>query len=246
MASKSSSNLKFVCSQVSSRRRRILDESERESRGCTHTNRLDRPGTPHPNSLLPPPASETGEQRSGGLYPSVEKTTPIGSSPVRSLLLPIPVLDIPASPGLESRASRIDITKTASSSRAKPHSSAVAETPMRQYQMYDQFHHVNGSDYSSDTSIRPFNVLSSSGISHKSHLRDSEPGAYFNVVQITSEPQKHQRKLPRDATERLRDWLMTHVQNPYPTDDEKHELMRQTGLRTGLFCVFRLFHEMSW
>lgn len=36
--------------------------------------------------------------------------------------------------------------------------------------------------------------------------------------------------LPQDATTYLKLWLLEHFENPYPSEQEKHQLMRETGL----------------
>ncbi|KAI1433128.1 hypothetical protein GGR50DRAFT_539495 [Xylaria sp. CBS 124048] len=44
----------------------------------------------------------------------------------------------------------------------------------------------------------------------------------------------HRRRrgnLPKETTEKLRAWFVDHLQHPYPTEDEKQELMRQTNLQ---------------
>jgi len=43
------------------------------------------------------------------------------------------------------------------------------------------------------------------------------------------------RKLDEsEAFEKLQDWFMSHLQHPYPTEDEKRDLMRQTGLQISM------------
>jgi len=42
---------------------------------------------------------------------------------------------------------------------------------------------------------------------------------------------KRRGNLPKETTDKLRAWFMAHLQHPYPTEDEKQELMRQTGLQ---------------
>lgn len=41
---------------------------------------------------------------------------------------------------------------------------------------------------------------------------------------------KRRGNLPRQVTEILRQWLNAHIEHPYPTDEEKQELIKQTGL----------------
>ncbi|KAJ6785792.1 hypothetical protein PWT90_10857 [Aphanocladium album] len=42
---------------------------------------------------------------------------------------------------------------------------------------------------------------------------------------------KRGRKLPKEATDKLRSWLVANMHLQYPTEDEKKELMGQTGLQ---------------
>ena len=41
---------------------------------------------------------------------------------------------------------------------------------------------------------------------------------------------KRRGNLPKETTDKLRNWFTAHLDHPYPTEDEKQELMRQTGL----------------
>lgn len=41
---------------------------------------------------------------------------------------------------------------------------------------------------------------------------------------------KRRGNLPREVTEILRSWLNDHVHHPYPTESEKAQLIKQTGL----------------
>ncbi|KAI3338970.1 hypothetical protein F4824DRAFT_488273 [Ustulina deusta] len=42
---------------------------------------------------------------------------------------------------------------------------------------------------------------------------------------------KRRGNLPKETTDKLRKWFVGHLHHPYPTEDEKQELMRQTGLQ---------------
>jgi hypothetical protein len=46
----------------------------------------------------------------------------------------------------------------------------------------------------------------------------------------TTGTKKRRGNLPRQVTEVLRVWLNSNLQHPYPTDEEKAQLMKQTGL----------------
>jgi hypothetical protein len=50
---------------------------------------------------------------------------------------------------------------------------------------------------------------------------------------------KRRGNLPKETTDKLRSWFVAHLQHPYPTEDEKQELMRQTGLQMStLYSIF--------
>lgn len=51
------------------------------------------------------------------------------------------------------------------------------------------------------------------------------------VFQDTNKQRKRRGNLPKETTDKLRAWFVTHLQHPYPTEDEKQELMEQTGLQ---------------
>ncbi|KAI8949930.1 hypothetical protein F4801DRAFT_370913 [Xylaria longipes] len=44
-------------------------------------------------------------------------------------------------------------------------------------------------------------------------------------------PRKRRGNLPKEVTERLRTWFLAHLGHPYPSEEEKQLLMRETGLQ---------------
>ncbi len=57
------------------------------------------------------------------------------------------------------------------------------------------------------------------------------------------EATKHRKRrgnLPKETTDKLRAWFMAHLHHPYPTEDEKQELMRQTRLQMSTFISLSL------
>ncbi|RKF64306.1 putative homeobox domain-containing protein [Erysiphe neolycopersici] len=46
-----------------------------------------------------------------------------------------------------------------------------------------------------------------------------------------TKPRKRRGNLPKDTTEKLRTWFLNHLEHPYPTEDEKQQLMDSTGLQ---------------
>jgi hypothetical protein len=57
-----------------------------------------------------------------------------------------------------------------------------------------------------------------------------------------SKQRKRRGNLPKETTDKLRKWFVAHLQHPYPTEDEKQELMRQTGLQMSKFFT----DSFSW
>jgi hypothetical protein len=50
-------------------------------------------------------------------------------------------------------------------------------------------------------------------------------------------PRKRRGNLPKETTDKLRAWFMAHLTHPYPTEDEKQDLMRATGLQMSMFPI---------
>jgi hypothetical protein len=50
-------------------------------------------------------------------------------------------------------------------------------------------------------------------------------------VEGSRQGRKRRGNLPKETTDKLRDWFKRHLTHPYPTEDEKQDLMRQTGLQ---------------
>ncbi|KZV76230.1 hypothetical protein PENSPDRAFT_680434 [Peniophora sp. CONT] len=48
--------------------------------------------------------------------------------------------------------------------------------------------------------------------------------------------QKTRGKLPKSATDMLKDWIHQHANHPYPTEEEKKELCAATGLSMVQLC----------
>ncbi|KAH8836225.1 hypothetical protein RJ55_10045 [Drechmeria coniospora] len=59
-----------------------------------------------------------------------------------------------------------------------------------------------------------------------------EPNRYGELGSITLDLKQRKRRgnLPKETTDKLRSWFVAHLHHPYPSEEEKQELMRQTGL----------------
>jgi hypothetical protein len=55
----------------------------------------------------------------------------------------------------------------------------------------------------------------------------------LGTVGISGDTKQRKRRgnLPKETTDKLRAWFVAHLSHPYPTEDEKQDLMRQTGLQ---------------
>ncbi|OAA65740.1 homeobox transcription factor [Niveomyces insectorum RCEF 264] len=82
------------------------------------------------------------------------------------------------------------------------------------------------------------NAADGRGDAHSHGLSDAGVGGGVGVGVVgarTMGDPKMQRKrrgnLPKETTDKLRAWFYAHLHHPYPSEDEKQELMRQTGLQ---------------
>jgi hypothetical protein len=74
--------------------------------------------------------------------------------------------------------------------------------------------------------------------SYQEYMRMSELGGLGHG---DSKQRKRRGNLPKETTDKLRAWFVTHLHHPYPTEDEKQELMRQTGLQMSMLSHCHCF-----
>lgn len=95
------------------------------------------------------------------------------------------------------------------------------------------YHHPSRSQSLSMGTMPPMDRMpfSPSGYSayHGDYMRMGDMGGMgFNG---DNKQRKRRGNLPKETTDKLRAWFLAHLSHPYPTEDEKQELMRQTGLQ---------------
>ena len=73
--------------------------------------------------------------------------------------------------------------------------------------------------------------FSSNGYPHHYHKGYVAMNEVDGQMLNESKQRKRRGNLPKETTDKLRSWFVAHLQHPYPTEDEKQELMRQTGLQ---------------
>lgn len=99
---------------------------------------------------------------------------------------------------------------------------------------YGHHHHPNRYQSLSTSSIRPqdrspFTAGGNFSPHYQDMGRQGEAGG-------DAKQRKRRGNLPKETTDKLRAWFVAHLQHPYPTEDEKQELMRQTGLQMSKFA----------
>ncbi|KAK3333512.1 homeobox domain-containing protein [Cercophora scortea] len=104
---------------------------------------------------------------------------------------------------------------------------------------YYAYHHPSRVQSLSLGSIHPFDRAPFSpggyGSPYQDYMRVGELGGMgmsmgMRMGGSESKQRKRRGNLPKETTDKLRAWFMGHLHHPYPTEDEKQDLMRQTGL----------------
>lgn len=108
------------------------------------------------------------------------------------------------------------------------------EPPSRPRELSRAYSYDFAMHHGTPSPIRPLERTSfSSSVFSTPHYHDA---AHFeNQEPITPAREARSRKrrgnLPRDTTDKLRAWFDDHLSHPYPTEDEKQEFIRRTGLQ---------------
>ncbi|KAL6871895.1 hypothetical protein J3F83DRAFT_620679 [Trichoderma novae-zelandiae] len=83
----------------------------------------------------------------------------------------------------------------------------------------------------------------SAGVYPASHHMEPNPyGESGATAGGGARPRRRRGNLPKETTDQLRAWLNAHLHHPYPTEDEKQQLMRTTGLQMSK-PNFQLVHQ---
>jgi hypothetical protein len=70
---------------------------------------------------------------------------------------------------------------------------------------------------------------------HSVHTGSNFPHGLERDNGNDNKQRKRRGNLPKEITDKLRAWFVAHLQYPYPTEDEKQELIKQTGLQMSMF-----------
>ncbi|KAI2630881.1 hypothetical protein GGR54DRAFT_627960 [Hypoxylon sp. NC1633] len=66
---------------------------------------------------------------------------------------------------------------------------------------------------------------------HQIHDGFMRMGEFGVGMHGDSKQRKRRGNLPKETTDKLRAWFVGHLHHPYPSEEEKHDLMRATGLQ---------------
>ncbi|KAI6247125.1 Homeobox protein homothorax [Erysiphe necator] len=108
--------------------------------------------------------------------------------------------------------------------------------------------YLNSDTVTYTASSQASNQFSKDGLDHKAAAREysifqgesghesyAENVSHFNSDDVVgareNKPRKRRGNLPKDTTDKLRTWFLNHLEHPYPTEDEKQQLMDSTGLQ---------------
>ncbi|KAI1335105.1 hypothetical protein F5Y15DRAFT_256439 [Xylariaceae sp. FL0016] len=95
------------------------------------------------------------------------------------------------------------------------------------------YHHPSRVQSLSVGSVHPFDrtPLAPGAYGHQFHDSFMRIGEFGMGMNGDNKQRKRRGNLPKETTDKLRAWFIAHLQHPYPTEDEKQELMRQTRLQ---------------
>ncbi|KPM36262.1 hypothetical protein AK830_g10330 [Neonectria ditissima] len=117
-----------------------------------------------------------------------------------------------------------------------PHSGAPVPEPSPSYREPGygyNYHHPNRFQSLSAGSAHAFDRTPFTTGAYTTPYQDYARFGEMGSVGMGGDNKQRKRRgnLPKETTDKLRAWFVAHLQHPYPTEDEKQELMRQTGLQ---------------
>jgi hypothetical protein len=109
--------------------------------------------------------------------------------------------------------------------------SASSSSQQSEYFSYEQ---PRGQSYSGSNMHSQQQMIERSPYSSRSYYSERPDIGETGGMEATKH-RKRRGNLPRETTDKLRAWFAAHLHHPYPTEDEKQELMRQTKLQMSQF-----------
>ncbi|KAK2003415.1 homeobox domain-containing protein [Colletotrichum falcatum] len=241
----------YVHSPSSNKRRRLSIDEEQESERVNRVPRLyESPARLPQRQISPPPAASrsvteswTGSARTSpymsasGMSSMRSPAMELNERPeMRTTLPSLPPMSFDREPIPMQRVrghSQDDFQPIRPSMGMSGAPPMMEATPAYRPSGYAYgYHHPSRVQSLSLGAIHPFDrtPFSSAGYGHyPEFMRIGELGAMG--MHGDSKQRKRRGNLPKETTDKLRAWFVAHLHHPYPTEDEKQELMRQTGLQ---------------
>jgi hypothetical protein len=152
-----------------------------------------------------------------------------------------PRLSLPSLPRLDFERNPAHIQRVASlphneyiPESMRPTAPLEAPAPIYRQPTYDYgYHHPTRVQSLSLGSVHPFDKAPFASAAYGHHFQDT----YMRIGELgmgmggDNKQRKRRGNLPKETTDKLRAWFVAHLHHPYPTEDEKQDLMRQTGLQ---------------
>jgi Homeobox KN domain len=122
-------------------------------------------------------------------------------------------------------------------------SSPLPGSSSSQQTEYFRYEHPRGQSYSGPSMHDPQQTSDRSPFSSRDYYLERPDIGETGGMDATKH-RKRRGNLPKETTDKLRAWFVAHLHHPYPTEDEKQELMRQTRLQMSMLisvsCVLIL------
>lgn len=114
-----------------------------------------------------------------------------------------------------------------------PADSRMETSPLYRQSPYAYgYHHPSRMQSLSMGAIHPLDRTPFSAVGYGPHYQEYMRFGELGMGMSGDNKQRKRRgNLPKETTDKLRNWFVGHLHHPYPTEDEKQELMRQTGLQ---------------
>ncbi|KAJ0159269.1 Homeobox protein PKNOX1 [Colletotrichum tanaceti] len=238
----------YVHSPNSNKRRRLSTDEEQESERVSRVPRLYESPARIPQRHVSPPAPSRSATES---WTGSARTSPyMSSSGIPSMRSPAMEVHerpemrptLPSLPPMNFERDPIPMQRARGHSQdefqpIRP-SMGMSTGPMMESAPYRTsgyaygYHHPSRVQSLSLGAIHPFDrtPFSAAGYGHyPEFMRIGELGAMG--MHGDSKQRKRRGNLPKETTDKLRAWFVAHLHHPYPTEDEKQDLMRQTGLQ---------------
>ncbi|KAM0562584.1 hypothetical protein ACHAPJ_002274 [Fusarium lateritium] len=240
----------YVHSPNASKRRRLSMEREVESERVRQVPRLCySPDRASPRQISPNLPMQAGTQEN---WAPPARTSPYltnGSNPhsvpmeVTERVEPRPTLpSLPPPRSLEREpvpVSRVPapVEGYRPSHQPMPHSrtpiSESGVSPYREASYGYPYHHPTRYQSLSTGSAHSFDRTPFTPGAYNTPYQDFVRFGEMGPASLSGDNKQRKRRgnLPKETTDKLRAWFVAHLQHPYPTEDEKQDLMRQTGLQ---------------